>query len=307
MSYSHLSGYPWHGEGQIMMLRPRVTFSLCSIWDVTRVDGAVKRFCGHNRKLDFDGNEYLPLGASPSDVELRESVGGSDMEILGFLSHESIQPADLHARKYDGAWIRQRIIDYERPWPWAVVRNHRWHIKSVGYSAGLFKAQVHGVENFLTIPAGRRFEIECDATLGGVLCQATPFVLFSAVVDTVASSGSPILGDERERRAFSVTSGSWAGWSPSTPPDNLLVQGSATAIDGPNAGAKILISQHVGMEIVLETDMPFRIAAGDTFKITSGCDKTLTTCDGEYSNLPRHQGHPYLPKSGDLQEKGVEV
>ena len=42
-------------------------------------------------------------------------------------------------------------------------------------------------------------------------------------------------------------------------------------------------------------------AAGNTFTIYPGCDRTMDTCDGKFSNLANYRGFPFIP----LPETGV--
>jgi len=296
-------GIHYLGVGQRALLRPRVAYTFCHTWRVERTDGVVLRFASHDKKIKFDGETYEAIGASATDLEQTEGLGESDFEVLGFLNADSLRPADLWSRRYDNASILHRIIDWQRPWPWYWLRKHRWWIKTVGFSGGMFRAQVHGIERWLSLPGGSRYEFDCDLTLGEARCGATPHVVLAAVVDTVASTGTPILGEKGDRRGFTITAGSWV-----TPPrDGLMILGEAVSTNGPNKGRKVQISAHVGRQIVVENDFTFRIKAGDTFVLRSGCDHTLRTCTDDYAVRPRYGGFPFMPSAQDLQQKAIET
>jgi uncharacterized phage protein (TIGR02218 family) len=47
--------------------------------------------------------------------------------------------------------------------------------------------------------------------------------------------------------------------------------------------------------LVLWLPSPDPIAAGDTFSILMGCDKTLATCRDRYNNVLNHRGFPFVP------------
>jgi len=289
-------------EGQIQALRPRVTFTLCHVWQVDRRDGVIHRFASHNKPVRFFRGDYMPIGPTASDMQQSEAGAESDFEIVGFLSSDSIRASDIHAGRYDGASIYHHVIDWMRPWKW--FRKHRWWIKEIKASGSVFQGRVQGVERFLTIPAGRRHERECDKVLGSLECGAIAKVRFGAIVEAVAATGSTILGLPHNRMAFRISA---ASWFPVVPRDGLLAQGKVVWTSGPNKGTEQTIGEHVGRELSLELQAPFAIKAGDVCTIFSGCDGTLGTCGDDYDNRINHGGQPYMPSTEDIYRKTVEV
>ena len=298
-----LIGNHYLGAAQLESLRPRVTFTLCSLWQLRRRDGVTLYFASHDKPVVFQGQTFVPLGPNASNLETKEALGESDMDIVGCLSADAIKPSDLHAGRYDGASITHWYVDWERPWPWLWVRKHVWYIKTLAHVGGIWRAQVFGIERWLTIPGGRRFEIECDLTLGEPRCGATPVTVFGATVSAVAAVGAPIAGATDPRLAFTISSGTWA-----TPPrDGLMVLGEATATSGPNKGKRILIAYHSGRTLVVEEPFPFGVKVGDTFALKSGCDHTLTTCTNDYGRRNNYGGIPFMPTAQDQFVKPVET
>lgn len=59
-----------------------------------------------------------------------------------------------------------------------------------------------------------------------------------------------------------------------------------------------------GGTATLQLPMPFPIVAGDTFVITSGCDKALGTCIAKYNNVLNFRGEPYLPGQDQVLQVG---
>lgn len=81
------------------------------------------------------------------------------------------------------------------------------------------------------------------------------------------------------------TSGNWAN----------LPGGIMTVTSGVGAGQtrSIQASSTVGISFVYPFyEVP---VAGDTFVCTYGCDKTMVTCSGRFSNLQNYRGFPYVP------------
>jgi uncharacterized phage protein (TIGR02218 family) len=298
-----LVGNHYLGEGQIQALRPRVTFTIASLWKVERTDGVVKRFASHDKWIPFQRELYQPIGPTGSDLEQNEAGGESDFEIAGFLSADSILPADIHAGRYDGCKVTHWVVDWMRPWKW--FRKHVWWVKEIQESGDVFRAQVQGVERWLTIPAGRLYERECDKVLGSLECGAVPRTLFGAVVEAVAVPGSEILGVPHTTMALRLTSGSWT-WSPGIR-DGLLTQGKVVWTSGPNKGTSQEIAEHVGREIALSTEAPFRIRAGDVCSLFSGCNGSLAACEGDYANRINHGGQKFMPSTEDTFRRPAET
>jgi uncharacterized phage protein (TIGR02218 family) len=298
-----LVGNHYLGAGQIEAFRHRVTFTDCSIWRIERADGVVQRFASHDKWITFRRELYRPCGPAPSDMEQNEAGGESDFEAVGFLSADTIRASDIQARRYDGCKVLHHLVDWQRPWVWS--RKHAWWVKEITEDGGIFKAQVQGIERFLTIPVGRFYERECDVGLGSELCQAVPRVEFAIAVEAVGDVGSPILGLPHNTMAVRFTAASWA-WSPAIR-DGLLTQGKVTWTTGPNKGTTQLIGEHVGREVTLETEAPFPIRAGDVCAVFSGCNGSRTACREDYDNEINFQGQPFMPSTEDTYKKPVET
>lgn len=67
---------------------------------------------------------------------------------------------------------------------------------------------------------------------------------------------------------------------------------------GVNAGFRRAVSAFTTGtgEIVLQLPLPAAPSAGDTFSISSGCDRSYAICSARYSNLARYRGFPWVPK-----------
>jgi hypothetical protein len=76
-------------------------------------------------------------------------------------------------------------------------------------------------------------------------------------------------------------------------------QGYVLGMTGQNTGIKATIKMQAvasGLfQLQLIKPLPFAVAAGDTFRLFSGCDKTLGTCTIIYANQIHYGGQPYVP------------
>lgn len=76
--------------------------------------------------------------------------------------------------------------------------------------------------------------------------------------------------------------------------------GYVLGITGQNAGFKVAIKAQTTSsgslpQIQLAKPLPFAVAAGDTFSLFAGCDKTMGTCNIVYTNQIHFGGMPYVP------------
>jgi uncharacterized phage protein (TIGR02218 family) len=71
--------------------------------------------------------------------------------------------------------------------------------------------------------------------------------------------------------------------------------GVITFTSGPNAGVSRTVKSHTATHLEFVTPLPFAAAIGNTFSIVPGCNKTQSTCQTKFSNLPRFRGQPYIP------------
>jgi hypothetical protein len=141
--------------------------------------------------------------------------------------------------------------------------------------------------------------------LGSLECGAVARTLFGAVVEAVAAPGSAILGVPHTTMALRLTAASWT-WSP-TIRDGLLTQGKVVWTSGPNKGTTQLVAEHVGREVSLETEAPFRIRAGDVCSLFSGCNGSLPACEGDYANRINFGGQKFMPSTEDTFRRPAET
>lgn len=76
---------------------------------------------------------------------------------------------------------------------------------------------------------------------------------------------------------------------------DAFVQGVVTCTSGANAGLSQTVEAQSGSDLAMSNKWLLPIAAGDTFSIIMGCDKTLPTCIAKFNNAQHHAGLPYTP------------
>ena len=82
-------------------------------------------------------------------------------------------------------------------------------------------------------------------------------------------------------------------------PDGWFTGGRLSWTSGANAGTSGEVRGHrmaaAGAVFDLWQRAPRTIAAGDTFAVSAGCDKRLTSCREKFSNILNFRGFPHMP------------
>jgi uncharacterized phage protein (TIGR02218 family) len=91
-----------------------------------------------------------------------------------------------------------------------------------------------------------------------------------------------------------------------TQADGYFTQGVVTCLTGGNAGLSQTVKIHTGGTVEVMVPWILPVAAGDTFSVIKGCDKTLSTCkatkkaDGTViDNSINHGGTPFVPPASN--------
>jgi uncharacterized phage protein (TIGR02218 family) len=71
--------------------------------------------------------------------------------------------------------------------------------------------------------------------------------------------------------------------------------GTLLWLTGANAGALVTVQHWDGSAAQLQVNLKAVPAAGDTFSIAPGCDKTQATCTTKFVNLTHFRGFPFVP------------
>ena len=80
--------------------------------------------------------------------------------------------------------------------------------------------------------------------------------------------------------------------------------GVITFTSGLNNGLSMEVKSYVPGQISLQLPMPYLVAAGDTYSMHAGCDKTLETCRDRFSNLVNMRAEPWLRGVDQLVQVG---
>ena len=257
--------------------------TLAWCWRLTRRDGVRLGFTDHDRDLDFDGTTF-EAAAGFTASEIRDSVGLSvdNLEVESALSSSRLEESDILAGLYDDARVEIWRVNWQSPDQRVLMR--AGSLGEVRRNGLAFTAEVRGLSHYLQQPAGRLFQYGCDADVGDARCKVDLTTAPFRKPGSVAAVGSSRL------LTASGLDGLASGW---------LSRGLLTFTSGANASRAFEVKRHAAavgiVTIELWQEPVHAVQAGDTFIVTAGCDKLLTTCAAKFANVANFRGFPHMP------------
>jgi uncharacterized phage protein (TIGR02218 family) len=257
--------------------------TLCRAWRLTGRDGAAFGFTDHDCDLIFDGARFAAgtgLEAAEANSELGFAIGGG--EVAGALVSAGLTEADILAGRYDDATIETWLVNWADPA--ARLLTDVFSLGEIRREDSAFVAELRGPMHRLDEARGLTYRGTCSADLGDARCRvdvASPAFTADAAVDSTDGA----LG------IATSTLGAYA--------DGWFTAGRLLWLTGRNAGQAVEVQAHRVLggraELDLWRRMPAAIEAGDSFRVSAGCDKRLSTCRGKFDNVLNHRGFPHMP------------
>ena len=260
--------------------------TFCQCWRIDRAFGAPLGFTDHDEDVVFDGVAHeAAAGFAASAVERSLGLAIDNAAATGVLRSDRITEDDIQAGVYDGAEIRQWIVDWRDPA--SRLLNFRGEIGEIKRGELAFEVELRGLSERLNRPTGRNFLHICDAALGDAACKVDVSGPEFRGVGTVLA-----IEDARTIRASGL-----GGYN-----EAWFDDGALTWIDGKLAGRPGAVRTHrleAGeARLLLEADLIIEPDIGDRFAVVAGCDKRFETCRAKFDNYVNFQGFPYIPGDG---------
>jgi len=257
--------------------------TLCWCWKVARTDGVTLGFTDHDRPLSFDGLTYeAATGSVATEIASSLGLAVDNLDVEGALSSGAVTDADIAAGRYDGARIEVWRVNWADTSQRVLMRAGA--IGEVTHGELGFTAELRGLANVLDQTVGRTYQRTCDAVVGDNRCDVD--------LDAGAYKGAGAVTAVADNRV--VTTDALAGFD-----DGWFRFGRLTWVTGANAGTSAEVRAHHaidgGATLTLWQRAPLPIAAGDTFIVTAGCDKTVQTCKAKFDNVLNFRGFPHMP------------
>jgi uncharacterized phage protein (TIGR02218 family) len=276
--------------------------TLAWCWRVIRADGADYGFTDHDRDLAFDGTAF-EAASGFTGTDIRQSIGLSvdNLDASGALRSDRLNEGDLAAGLFDGARIEIWRVNWAEPDQRLLMMSGS--IGEVKRGETAFTAELRSLAHALDQQQGRTYQYACDATLGDGRCGVDLTAPAYSGAGTVTSAAT----------TYAFTTSGLEDFA-----DGWFSGGVLSWTAGANAGRSMEVKRHVlksgGLaEIELWRSMPASLGVSDAFTIKAGCDKTYSTCKGEFLNGVNFRGFPHLPgnkyvmaypQSGDPDNNG---
>ena len=146
--------------------------TLCTLWRITRVDGAVVAFTDLDESILFQNQLYdAASGFERTAIANDASLAVDNLDVNGFLSHDSIDEEDIRNGLYDYAAVDIYVVNWANLSQGSLQVRRGWLGEVVLDSAGQFKAELRGLTNLLNNTFGEKFTPECRADLGDTRCR----------------------------------------------------------------------------------------------------------------------------------------
>jgi uncharacterized phage protein (TIGR02218 family) len=259
--------------------------TLCHAWRVSRRDGTVIGFTDHDRDLAFGGTVYAAAsGFEASEAEDGNGLSAEGGEVAGGFSAEAIRAEDLAAGRYDGAGVEVYLVNWQSPSQRLLLRSAE--LGEVRREGDLFKAELRRLTHRLDAVRGRVYGHRCDAVFGDARCG-----IDATSADHRATATVSAVLDEMRLRVSGLS-----GFAERFFRYGLLVFTSGAA-DGLAADIEDHRRPGGASELTLWLPMPAGVKAGDTVRVTAGCDKRFSTCRERFGNGLNFRGFPHMPGS----------
>lgn len=255
--------------------------TLCRCWRLVRGDGRRLGFTDHDADLTSDGTVFLAaagLTASALESTLGMTVDGG--AVAGALISDALTEDDLARGLWDNAAVTIFLVDWRHPERRATLFSGS--IGEVSRGASAFSAELRSLSHRLNQPQGRLYGRLCDADFGDARCGMT------IAAWTAAGTVTDVAGPK-----------SFACSGLGTAPEGRFRGGRLAWTGGANAGLAMEVRTH-GVDggtarLALFADMPAAPAAGDTFTVSAGCNKTIAMCKQAFGNVVNFRGFPDMP------------
>jgi uncharacterized phage protein (TIGR02218 family) len=257
--------------------------TLAHCWKLTRKDGIVMGFTDHDRDLAFDGTTF---SAQTGWQGAKEGLKGEEIgfavtrhDVISALSASGITEQDILAGLYDGAMIELYCVNWADSSVRILLSTTR--IGDIRREDNAFIAELTSLAARFDEEQGRLYTASCAADLGDTRCGINlEQPLFKGQGNVTETDGSLTI------KAPGVQSFA----------DHWFTNGNLVWLTGANTGSVVQVKTHgEGGLISLWQRAPNLIAAGDTFRIYAGCNKSFHACRAKFANAVNFRGFPHMP------------
>lgn len=267
--------------------------TICTLWKLTRVDGAVFGFTDNTRDIEYLGVVYKSsTGYSPSAVETSSQMNVDNLEVEAILDSSFISEQDILAGLWDYAQVIIAEVNY-MDLTMGHLELRRGYLGEVQTKKATFVAELRGLMQNLQQTIGELYSASCRASVFDTRCRVSK----SSWLNTTSVT-APVGLETTTNKMFNA--------SALTAASDHFNGGLLEWLTGNNAGYKMEVKYYtIGTKrIELVLPMPYVIVVGDTFDLLPGCNKSFGTCKDRYNNVVNFRGEPHLPGMDKLMKPG---
>lgn len=252
--------------------------TLCSCWRIDPHGSPPLGFTDHDTNISFEGVDFeAESGFDAGNLERSLGLSVDNAEATGALRSDRIDETDIQRGRYDGAEVRQWVVDWTDPE--LRLLNFRGEIGEIRRGPLAFEVEIRGLSDRLNRPVGRNFLHVCDAVLGDGRCAVD--------LSDPAYRGVGVVTEIVDRRTVRV-SGLEAFAK------DWFVGGAVDRAVG-KVGVRSQRTFDQVVELEFDRDLVDPFAVGDEVEVTAGCDKRFDTCRGKFANALNFRGFPFIP------------
>ena len=257
--------------------------SVCQCWAVSRRDGVVLGFTDHDRDLAFEGIVFRAAsGMTARALQTGTGLAVDNSEAVGALSDASVSEADLMAGRFDGAEVRNWMVNWQDVSQ--RLMQFRGSFGEVTRAGGAFRAELRGLTEGLNQVQGLAYQRACSAVLGDARCGVDLGRAGLALEVPIVATGAAGV------YSVAAVAGFVEGW---------FQRGRARVMTGDAAGLVGLVkfdqTEGVLRRLDLWVDFARSAAVGDVIRLEAGCDKSADTCRDRFANFANFRGFPHIP------------
>ncbi|TCU59594.1 putative phage protein (TIGR02218 family) [Novosphingobium sp. PhB57] len=223
-----------------------------AFWRIDRRDGVTLGFTTHDADLWFDGLLHRAApGMVPSSIRKSAGFEADSAEVRGTLTHEAISAEDLAGGRFDGAFVRIGLVDWETR---ERTTLYTGTIGAVSQEDGTFSAELASRKEELARDPVPRTSPSCRASFCGPGCNLDPqrFTREVSIAAVDAEDTSLLLG--------------------TTVDPALFAGGSLRWLEGPYAGMTMKIAGWMGDRLTLGDPLDRQPPPGTRAFLREGCD-----------------------------------
>lgn len=258
------------------------TVALC--WKILRRDGTAYYYTDHDAPVVYDGSTYTPIDSgTPTNYRQNSKLSPANIDFDMVFGTGSGRDAEIRAGLFDYAEMWTFKLNWADPsTATGIVKLAYGRLGEVEMRDNQARIELRSLTQLLSVPIGRIYTPECNASLGDARCTITTTSTSYTRTGTVSAI--------TDNRVFTI-SGDAAGQI-----DNFYNYGKITFTSGSNSGIGIQVEDYTTANVIsLYESAPYTLSTGVTFSAVAGCDRRFETCKTRFNNKDNFRGFPHIP------------